>query len=73
MLIEFDRICRKEDIKYSIESGTLLGAVRNNKFIPWDDDVDVSMTRDEYNKFFLACEKYLDKSRFFLDCHETDP
>lgn len=65
MLIEFDRICRKEDIKYSIESGTLLGAVRNNKFIPWDYDVDVSMTRDEYNKFFLACGKYLDKSRFF--------
>ncbi len=52
MLIEFDRICRKEDIKYSIESSTLLDAVRNNKFIPWDDDVDVSMTRDEYNKFF---------------------
>ncbi len=60
MLIEFDRICRKEDIKYPIEGGTLLGAVRNNKFIPWDDDVDVSMTRDEYNKFFLACEKYME-------------
>lgn len=73
MLIEFDRICRKENIKYSIESGTLLGAVRDGRFIPWDDDVDVSMTRTEYNKFFAACDKYLDKSRFFLDCHETDP
>ena len=37
MLIEFDRICRKENIKYSIESGTLLGAVRDGRFIPWDD------------------------------------
>ena len=37
MLIEFDRICRKENIKYSIESGTLLGAIRDGRFIPWDD------------------------------------
>lgn len=56
MLIEFDRICQKYGIKYSIESGTLLGAVRDGGFIPWDDVVDVSMTRKEY-KIFICLSK----------------
>lgn len=72
MLIEFDRICQKYGIKYSIESGTLLGAVRDGGFIPWDDDVDVSMTRKEYNKFLSVYQRELDNTRFFFDCHETD-
>ncbi len=59
MLIEFDRICRKNNIKYSIMCGTLLGAVRNGGFIPWDDDCDVVFKRDEYEKFFEICKKDL--------------
>lgn len=52
MLIEVDRICRKNNIKYSIMCGTLLGAVRNVGFIPWDDDCDIMLKHNEYEKFF---------------------
>lgn len=53
-LVEFDTFCRNNNIKYSIHGGTLLGAVREKGFIPWDDDLDVSLTRTELQKFKLA-------------------
>ena len=73
MLIEVGRICRKNNIKYSIMYGTLLGAVRNGGFIPWDDDCDVMFKRNEYEKFFEACKRDLDTSKFFLQEHRTNP
>lgn len=72
MLVEFDRICRKHNINYSLDAGTLLGAVRHKGFIPWDNDVDVMMTREEYERFFEKCQTELDTDSFFLQEFRTD-
>lgn len=50
LLKKFDEICRDNNIKYSLHGGTMLGAIREKGFIPWDDDADVSITRDNFSK-----------------------
>jgi len=55
-LIEVDKICKKYNINYWLDSGTLLGAVRDKGFIPWDDDLDICMMLDEY-QYFLSIVK----------------
>lgn len=64
-LVEFDRICKKHGIRYFLGGGTLLGAVRHGGMIPWDDDVDVMMKRDDYEKFLTVVEKELSPGMFF--------
>lgn len=48
---EIDLFCRANDIKYSLAYGSMIGAVRHQGFIPWDDDIDILMTRDNYDRF----------------------
>lgn len=50
MIIEFDKFCREHGLTYYLNFGTLIGAVRHQDFIPWDDDVDICMMRDDYEK-----------------------
>ena len=66
ILAEIDRICQKYDITYFADSGTLLGAVRHKGFIPWDDDVDIAMRREDYNRFISVCSGELDAKYSFV-------
>ena len=59
ILKEIDRICRKYRIKYVLDAGTLLGAVRHKGFIPWDDDADVAFTRPNYDAFLKVVKREL--------------
>jgi lipopolysaccharide cholinephosphotransferase len=72
LLKEFDRVCRENNITYSISGGTLIGAVRHKGYIPWDDDADIMMLREEYEKFKKVRDQ-LDPSICFFQDHDTDP
>jgi lipopolysaccharide cholinephosphotransferase len=72
MLKIIDYICQKHDISYWLCSGTLLGAVRHKGFIPWDDDLDISMLRDDYERFIEVAVTEL-PGDMMLQTRETDP
>ncbi len=69
---ELDRVCQKLGIGYFICGGTMLGYMRHKGFIPWDDDVDVAMLREDYDRFLAEAGKELGKE-YFLQTRETDP
>ena len=71
ILKELDRVCKKCDIKYTLAYGSCLGAVRHEGFIPWDDDIDVQMLIDDYNKFTEACKTELGDD-FYFQSHEQN-
>lgn len=72
ILLAFDKACREMGLSYTLSSGTLLGAVRHGGFIPWDDDVDVAMLREDYEVFLKEGHKYL-PDHLFIQHYETDP
>lgn len=71
MLIEFDRVCRENNINYVLFGGSLLGAVRHKGYIPWDDDADIGMLREDYNAFKKVAHQMNQSICYFQD-HDTD-
>ena len=66
IMVAIDDLCKKHGIGYFLDSGTLLGAVRHKDFIPWDDDADLAMTRDNFEKFCKVANELPAPFRFIL-------
>ena len=72
ILDEFVRVCDELRIQYFFECGSVLGAVRHQGFIPWDDDIDVGMMREDYNTFIREAPNYL-AEKYYLESDTTEP
>lgn len=72
ILLAFDKVCRENNLTYFLDSGTALGAIRHGGFIPWDDDIDVGMPREDYERFLQIGQEKLPEE-FFIQTRETDP
>lgn len=71
LLKKFIFVCEKYNLTYYMAGGSLLGAIRHNGFIPWDDDIDIDMPRDDYNKL-IEIAKYEFDDKFFFQSTYTD-
>jgi len=70
--IYFDSFCKINDIEYYLMGGSALGAIRHKGFIPWDDDIDVFMTFDNYKRFAEVCKEKLDTKNFYFQEEDTE-
>lgn len=71
ILKEVHKICEENNIKYFLSDGTLIGAIRHQGFIPWDDDLDIGMLREDYEKFCKIAPQILSEN-FILQNFQTD-
>ncbi len=72
VLSEIDKICRRHDIKWYADMGTLIGAIRHKGFIPWDDDLDISILCDDWERFFECARKELPEGYKALTVHDDE-
>lgn len=72
ILDEIVRICEKNNLRYYLIGGTLLGAIRHNGFIPWDDDLDIAMPRRDYDMFRELCKTELNENYFLHDIYSDN-
>ena len=69
---DIDNLCRKNEIKYFVLGGSAIGAIRHKGFIPWDDDFDIIMDVDNYNRFCKVCRTQLDNEKYYFQEGEID-
>lgn len=69
MLKFVDKICQENSLDYWLDGGTLLGAIRHKGFIPWDDDLDISMPRESFNAFLKIAPQYLPENMWIQTRH----
>ena len=67
-----DRVCKENDISYFVNYGTLLGAIRHKGFIPWDDDIDICLYREDYDRFLNVVKELKDERYKVLDYDSSD-
>lgn len=72
-LAQFIQLCAKLDLPYTLLGGSLLGAIRHQGFIPWDDDVDVGLLRADYDRLLAASPALLASTHYFLQTPKSDP
>jgi lipopolysaccharide cholinephosphotransferase len=72
LLIKLDEVCKKYGLRYFADSGTLLGAARDHGFIPWDDDIDVTMLRADYEKLKEVADKEFEYPYFYQDMYRDE-
>ena len=72
VLEDIDKVCKKHNIEYFAEWGTLLGAIRHGGFVPWDDDMDICMKREDYNKFLKVAPEEMKEYYHFLNFENSD-
>lgn len=68
---DFDQFCQANNLRYILHGGTCLGAIRHKGFIPWDDDIDIAMPREDYNKFLKIASRF-SKNKYTIHTYSSD-